>query len=115
MMSHRKEERKNAMKKRLIIALTICVMILSACSAVQGTTPATSNSVSLASANTQADCSALQGQQIKLQQAIDAARVQLSSAHGDLHKAEQARNTLTRLHEPSLLLQAKLRACPAAG
>ena len=103
------------MKKRLIIALVICVMILSACSAVQGTTPTTSNSVSLASTNTQADCSALQGQQAKLQQAIDAARVQLSSARGDLHKAEQARNEIVRLHEPSVLLQAKLRACPAAG
>jgi peptidoglycan hydrolase CwlO-like protein len=115
MMSHRKEERENDMKKRLIIALAICVMILSACSAVQGTTPATSNSVSLASANTQADCSALQEQQAQLQKAIDTARIQLSSAHGDLHKAEQARKTLTRLHEPSLLLQAKLSACPAAG
>ena len=103
------------MKKRLIIAFALCVMILSACSAVQGTTPSTSNSVSLASANTQANCSALHEQQTKLQKAIDAARVQLSSAHGDLHKAEQARNEIVRLHEPSVLLQAKLRACPAAG
>jgi peptidoglycan hydrolase CwlO-like protein len=114
-MSHHKEERENDMKKRLIIALALCVMILSACSAVQGTTPATSNSVSYTSANTQADCSALNEQQAQLQKAIDTARVQLSSAHGDLHKAEQARNELTRLHEPSVLLQAKLRACPAAG
>ena len=103
------------MKKRLIIAFVICVMILSACSAVQGTTPATSNSVSLASANTQADCSALQEQQAKLQQAIDAARVQLSSAHGNLHKAETARNELVKLHEPALLVQAKLQACTSAG
>ena len=89
------------MKKRLIIALAICVMILSACSAVQGTTPSTSNSVSLASASTQANCSALQKQQDQLEKAIDAARVQLSSAHGDLHKAETARNELVKLHEPS--------------
>jgi peptidoglycan hydrolase CwlO-like protein len=115
MMSHRKKERENDMKKRLIIALARCIMILSACSAVQGTTPATSNSVSLASANTQANCSALNEQQTKLQKAIDAARVQLSSAHGDLHKAEQARNTLIRLHEPTLLLKAKLSACSTAG
>jgi peptidoglycan hydrolase CwlO-like protein len=114
-MSHHEEERENDVKKWLVIALALCVMILSACSAVQGTTPATSSSVSLASANTQADCSALQEQQAKLQKAIDKARVQLSSAHGDLHKAEQARNELVRLHEHCLLLQAKLRACPAAG
>ena len=103
------------MKKRLIIALAICVMILSACSAVQGTTPSTSNSVSLASANTQANCSALQKQQDQLEKAIDAARVQLSSAHGDLHKAETARNELVKLHEPALLVQAKLQACTSAG
>ncbi len=115
MMSQRKKERENDMKKRLIIALALCVMILSACSAIQGTTPATSNTVSLASANMQADCLALHEQQAQLQKAIDTARMQLSSAHGDLRKAEQARNTPTRLHEPSLLLQAKLRACPAAG
>lgn len=103
------------MKKRLIIALTLFVLILSACSTVQGTTLTTSSSVSHASALAQADCAALHEQQVQLQKAIDAASKQLSSAHGDLHKAEQARHTLTMLHEPSTLLQAQLRACPAAG
>jgi peptidoglycan hydrolase CwlO-like protein len=114
-MSHHKEGRENGMKKRLIIALALFVMILSACGAVQGNTPATNSSVSQTSATTQADCSALYEQQAQLQKALDAARVQLSSARGDLHKAEQARNALKRLHEPSLLLQAKLSVCPAAG
>lgn len=114
-LSHHEEERENDMKKRLMIALAICVLILTACSVVQGTTPTTSSSISHASAGTQADCSALHEQQAQLQKAIDAASMQLSSAHGDLRKAEQARNTLTRLHEPSKLLQAKLSACPAAG
>ena len=103
------------MKKRLIIALTLFVLILAACSAGQATTLNTSGSVSHASANAQADCAALHKQQVQLQKAIDAASKQLSSAHGDLHKAQQARHTLAMLHEPSLLLQAKLRACPAAG
>jgi peptidoglycan hydrolase CwlO-like protein len=115
MISHHKEERENDMKNRLIIALAICVMSLSACSTVQGTAPATSSSVSHASVKTQADCSSLHKQQAQLQKVIDAASMQLSSAYGDLQKAEHARNTLTRLHEPSLLLQAKLSACPAAG
>ena len=114
-LSHHEQERENDMKKRLIIALVICVLILSACSMVQGTTSTTSSSVSQASANTRAGCSALHEQQVQLQKAIDAASKQLYSAHGDLRKAEQARKTLTMLHEPSLLLQAKLRACPAAG
>jgi len=114
-VSHHEEERENDLKKRLIIALAICVMILSACSAVQGTAPATSSSVSHESVNKQADCSSLHEQQAQLQKVIDAASMQLSSAHGDLQKAGQARNTLTRLHEPSLLIQAKLSACPAAG
>jgi len=103
------------MKKCLIIALTLCVLILAACSAVQGTTPTTSSSISHASASEQEDCAALHEQQVQLQKAIDAASKQLSSAHGDLHKAEQARRTLTMLREPSRLLQAILRACPAAG
>ena len=103
------------MKKRLIIALTLFVLILSACSTVEGTTPTTSSGSSQANASTQVDCAALHEQQVQLQKAIDAASKQLSSAHGDLHKAEQARHTLIMLHEPSRLLQAQLRACPAAG
>ena len=103
------------MKKWLILALALCILILAACSTVQETTPTTSNSVSQVSTRTQADCATLQAQQVQLQKAIDAAKKQLYSAHGDLHKAEQARKTLARLHEPSRLLQAKLRACPAAG
>ena len=103
------------MKKRLIIALALFVMILSACSAVQGTTTATSDSVSQTSASTTAACTTLHTQQAQLEKAIDIASKELSSAHGDVHKAEQARNSLIRLQEPSRLLQAKLSACPAAG
>jgi peptidoglycan hydrolase CwlO-like protein len=103
------------MKKRLIIALALFVMILSACGAVKGTTTARNSSVSQTSASIQANCSALYEQQTQLQKTIDAASKELSLAHGDLHKAEEARNTLSRLQEPSRLLQAKLSACPAAG
>ena len=115
MISHHEEERENDMKKRLIIALAVCVLILSACGAVQGTTPASSRSALHPSTGTQTACHALQEQQVQLQQAIHAARVQLSTAHGDLRKAEKAKNTLIRLHEPSVLVQAELRACPSAG
>jgi peptidoglycan hydrolase CwlO-like protein len=114
-VSHQEEERENDMKKWLIIALATCVLILSACSVVQGTTPAPSSSVFHSPASTQTACHALQEQQAQLQQAIDAASVQLSSAHGDLRKAEKARNALIRLYEPSMLVQAKLRACTSAG
>ena len=103
------------MKKRLIIALALFVMVLSACGAVQGTTTATNSSVSQTSATTQATCSSLHEQQAQIQKAIDTASKELSSAHGDLHKAELARNTLIRLQEPSRLLQAQLSACPVAG
>jgi peptidoglycan hydrolase CwlO-like protein len=113
-MSHQ-EERENDMKKRLIIAVAICVLILSACGAVQGTIPASSSSVSHPTASTQTTCHALQEQQDKLQQAIHAARVRLSSAHGDLRKAEKAKNALIKLHEPSMLVQAELRTCSSGG
>lgn len=103
------------MKKRLIIALAICVLILSACGAVPGITPVSSRSAPDPSTNTQAACRVLQDQQVQLQQAILAARVQLSTAHGDLRKAEKAKNALIRLHEPSVLVQVELRACPSAG
>jgi peptidoglycan hydrolase CwlO-like protein len=115
MISHHEEERENDMKKRLIIALAICVLMLSACGAVPGTTPASSSSTSHPTADTQAACHVLQERQAQLQQAIRAARVQLSTAHGDLRKAEKAKNALIRLHEPSVLVQAELRACTSAG
>lgn len=69
------------------------------------------NNLKAADVSTQTVCSALQEQQAQLEQAIDAARVQLSSAHGDLRTAEKTRNELIRLHEPSMLVQAELRAC----
>jgi peptidoglycan hydrolase CwlO-like protein len=115
MMSRHEEERENDLKKWLIIALAICVLILSACRVVQGNDSAPSSSISHFTANTQTTCSALQEQQAQLQKAIDVASIQLSSAHGDLGKAEKARNTLIRLHEPSKLVQAKLRTCTSAG
>jgi hypothetical protein len=114
-MSHHEEERENDVKKWLVIALTICVMILSACSVAQGNTSAPGGSVSHSTTSTQTACSALQEQQAQLQQAIDTARVQLSSAHGDLRKAETARSVLIKLHEPSMLVQAKLQACTSTG
>jgi hypothetical protein len=107
--------KEKALKKQVIIALTICVLILSACTVAKGTTPVTSSSVSHASANTLSACSALQEQQVQLQKAVDAASMQLSSAHGDLRKAEQARNELIKLHEPTKLVQAELKMCPSAG
>jgi hypothetical protein len=73
------------------------------------------NSFKAADVNTLTACSALHEPQAQLQKAIDVASSELSSAHGDLYKAEEARNTLARLQEPSRLLQAKLSACPAAG
>ena len=115
LMSHHEEERENDVKKWLVIALAICVMILSACSVAQGNTSAPGGSVSHSTTSTQTACSALQEQQAQLQQAIDTARVQLSSAHGDLRKAETARNELVRLHEPSMLVQAELRTCTSTG
>ncbi len=100
-MSHHKEGRENDMKKRLIIALALFVMILSACGAVQGTTTATNNSVLQTSTTMQASCSTLYGQQAQLQKAIDTASKELSTAHGDLHKVEEARNTLTGCKNPA--------------
>ena len=72
------------------------------------------NSFKAADVNTLMVCTALHEQQAQLQKAIDVASSELSSAHGNIHKAEAARKELARLQEPSRLLQAKLSACPAA-
>jgi len=73
------------------------------------------NNFKAADVNTQTACSALQEQQALLEQAIDAANVQLSSSHGDLRKAEKARNELIKLHEPGMLVQSELKSYPTGG
>ncbi|SRR5713226_8217584 len=115
-MSHHEEEKENDMKKRLIIALALCVLILSACGTVLGTRTSSNNPVAhstapIAAASTQTACSILQERQVYLQQATNVARAQLSAAHGDLRKAEAAEKQLIKLHELNTLVQAQLNKC----
>jgi hypothetical protein len=107
----RVSERK---RRQWISSIGIALLLLIVLSMSNGLFFLMVNSFKAADVNTGTVCSALQKQQARLEQPIDVASSQLSSAHKDLQKAEEARNTLSRLQEPSRLLQAKLSACPAS-
>lgn len=100
---------------RWICSVGIVLLLVTVLSMSNGLSFFRINNFKATDINIQTTCPALQEQQVQLEQAIDAASMQHSSTHGDIHKAEQARNKLIRLHEPSLLLQAKLRACLPTG
>ncbi len=92
------------MKKRLIIGLASCMLILSACGTVLGAITSSSNPVAhstvpIAATSTQTTCSILRERQVQLQQATKVAQARLSAAHEDFRKAEVAEKQLIELHE----------------
>ncbi len=104
------------MKKQLIIAFAICVLFLSACGSVVGTSTLSKNTAShgtapVATASTQTVCHVLQERQAQLSQVYRAANAQLAAAHDNLQQAEAAEKTLIRLHQSIAQVQAQLKAC----
>src|SRR5215471_12465503 len=106
------------MKKSLILAFASCILFLSACGSLVGTsTPASSSAAQpaapLATTSAQTPCQILHDRQAQLNQQYQAARAQLSAAqaHGNRQQAGEAEKTLMRLHQFIAQVQAQLRTC----
>ena len=104
------------MKKGLILAFAICVLFLSACSSLVGTSTPSSNAAAhsaapSATASTQSACSALKESQAQLNQEYRAASTQLTEARGTLQHVGAAETRLSRLHQGIAWVQALLKAC----
>lgn len=99
------------MKKRLLIAFAVCVLFLSACSSLVGTSaPSTAP---IATASTQSVCQVLQDRQAQLSKEYHAASVQLASAQatGNLQQAGETEQRLIRLHQSIAQVEVQLKAC----
>jgi protein involved in sex pheromone biosynthesis len=105
------------MKKHLLIALAICVLFLSACGSLEGTSTPSSNSAShstpFATASAQSVCQVLHDRQTKLSQEYHAASAQLTAtqAGGNLQQVGAAEKLLIRLHQSIVQVQTQLKAC----
>ena len=106
------------MKKHLLIAFAICVLFLSACGSLVGTStpstnPATHSTAPIATASAQSVCQVLHDRQAQLSQEYHAASVQLAAAQagGNLQQTGETEKTLMRLHQSIPQVQAQLKAC----
>ena len=101
------------MKKRLIIAVAICVLFLSACSSLVGTSAPPSNAAAHATASVQSACSALEASQVQLNQEYDAASAQLAAARARRNPQQvgAAETTLISQHQGIAWVHAQLKAC----
>jgi protein involved in sex pheromone biosynthesis len=106
------------MKKHLIIALAICVLFLSACSSLVGTStpassPATHSKAPVSTASTLSSCQGLHDRQALLSQEYHAASIQLASAQvdGNSHQVGEIEKSLLRLHQSIVQVQAQAKTC----
>jgi protein involved in sex pheromone biosynthesis len=112
-----KKEKKNIMKKHLLIAFAICVLLLSACGSVLGTSTTSSNSVShstpITTASAQSVCKVLHDRQAQLSLQYHAASAQLTAAQAgrNTQQVGAAEKTLIRLHQSIVQAQTPLKAC----
>jgi uncharacterized protein YceK len=112
------KEKENTMKKRLLIAFAICILFLSACGSVLGTStpstnPATHSTAPIATASTQSVCQVLHDRQAQLRQEYHAASAQLTEAQAgrNTQQVGAAEKTLIRLHQSIAQVQTQLKAC----
>ena len=106
------------MKKHLIIAFAICVLFLSACGSLVGTSTPSDNSAThtlapIATASTQSVCQGLHNQQAQLSQQYQPAGVQLSAAQarGNLQQVREAEKRLISLRQSLAQVRAQLKLC----
>lgn len=101
------------MKKGLILAFALCVLFLSACSSLVGTSAPFTNAPAHVTASTQSACSTLEGSQAKLDQQYQAASAQLAAARarGNLQQGEAAEAGLTKLRQGIAWVQALRNTC----
>ncbi len=112
------KEKENTMKKHLLIAFAICVLFLSACGSLVGTStlsasPATHSSAPIATASALSVCQVLHDRQAQLNREYYAASVQLASAQagGNLQQVGAAEKLLIRLHQSIVQVHTQLKAC----
>jgi uncharacterized protein YceK len=117
-MSHYQHERENTMKKHLIIVFAICVLFLSACGSLVGTStpsssPATHSTAPIATSSAQSVCQVLHDRLVQLSQAYQAASIQLATAQagGNLLQVGETEKTLIRLHQSRDQVQMQLKVC----
>jgi hypothetical protein len=110
--------KEKAIKKHLIIAFAICVLFLSACSSLVGTStasssPATHSTVPIVTASTQSTCQVLHDRQTQFSQEYHAASIQLASAQadGNSQQTAEAEKILMRLHQSIVQMQAQIKVC----
>jgi hypothetical protein len=106
------------MKKHLLIAFAICVLFLSACGSLEGTSTPSSNVAAhtvapVATASTQSVCQVLHNRQTQLNQEYHSASAQLTAAQagGNLQQVGETEHLLIRLHQSIAQVQAQLKAC----
>ena len=106
------------MKKHLLIAFAICVLFLSACGSLVGTStpstsPATHSTAPTATAHTLSVCQVLHNRQAQLNQEYRTASLQFTTtqAEGNLQQVGAAEKLLIRLHQSIAQVQAQLKAC----
>ena len=106
------------MKKHLLIAFAICVLFLSACGSLVGTStpssnPATHSTTPIATASAQRVCQVMHDQQVQLNQEYHAAIARLATAQAwrNMQQAGETEKTLIRLHQSIVQVQTQLKAC----
>lgn len=101
------------MKKGLILAFAICVLFLSACSSLVGTSAPSRNAAAHGTVSTQSACAALEESRVQLNQEYHAASAQLVAARArrNLQQLGAAETRLIRLHQGIAWVQAQLNAC----
>jgi protein involved in sex pheromone biosynthesis len=113
-----KKEKENTMKKHLLIAFAICVLFLSACGSLEGTStsstsPATHSAAPVATTSTQSVCQVLHDRQAQLNREYHTASVQLATAqnHGNSQQIGETEKMLLRLHQSIVQVQTQTKAC----
>jgi hypothetical protein len=117
-MSHDQQGKENTMKKLVIIAFVICVLSLSACSSLTGTSTSSNSSTTTAAApivavNPQSSCQVLRDRQALLNREYQTTSVQYNKAraNGNWQQAGEAEKALMRLHQSLVQMQTQLKAC----
>ena len=106
------------MKKLLVVAFAICVLSLSACSSLIGTSSPSNSSTTHAAApiitvSTRSSCQVLHDNQALLAKEYQTVSAQYTRAQagGNWQQAGEAEKTLIRLHQSIAQMQTRLKAC----
>ena len=106
------------MKKLLVVAFAICVLSLSACSSLTGTSTTLNSSTTHAAApiitvSTQSSCQVLHDRQTQLTKEYQTASAQYTraKARGNWQQAGEAEKALMRLHQSIAQMRTQLKDC----